>query len=392
MSAMIAGTVAAVAVGGYALNQLSPDAPTIDMSGQNQAALQQAGISKDQLAFAKEQAGRAEQRQAMFDPKFLEIINQQLESSRANDARSAQQWQQYTNLFMPAEQRMAETAANYDTPGRRAAAASEAVAGVDAQFQRGREAQNRDLGRAGVSLTSGRALTLDSAQRFAQAKAAAGADRQARNQVEATGMSLTDNVAKFGRGLPSTGLEAARLALGGSQAAGGSLSQQQSTYNASLVPSMQGYNNASGSTQAAGMQFGNIAQTALAQQQMANAGMAGLGQLAGQLGSAYLLSDPKSKTVHGKVNESKARESIESVKVYDWTYKDGEGDGGRHIGRMAGSNDVDTPSGKAIDVASEFGLHRAAIADISKDVKAIKKSLASKGRSLSDASKSKRSA
>lgn len=390
MSLVIAGsTLAAVAV----VNQLTPDAPNIDMSGQNAAALQQASISKDQLQFAKDQAGKAEQRQALFDPKFLEIINQQLESSRSNDARSAQQWQQYTNLFMPAEQRLADTAANYDTPGRRAAAASEAVAGVDAQFQRGRDAQNRDLGRAGVSLTSGRALTLDSAQRFAQAKAAAGADRQARNQVEATGMSLTDNVAKFGRGLPSTGLEAARLALGGSQAAGGSLGQQQSTYNASLVPSMQGYNNASGSTQAAGMQFGNIAQTALAQQQMDNAGMAGLGQLAGTLGSAMIYkSDPKSKTVHGKVNESKARESIESDKVYDWTYKDGEGDGGRHIGRMAGSNDVDTPSGKAIDVASEFGLHRAAISDISKDVKAIKKSLASKGRSLSDASKSKRSA
>lgn len=350
------------------------DAP--DYSGMNRAAEQNAQISAEQLVFARQQAANAEKRQAAFDPKFAEILEASLASQKNSDARSEEQWQQYLKIGMPAENRLAETAANYDTVGRRDEAAAAARAGVEREGAAAREAQNRTLGRAGVSLSSGRALTLDNASRLTQAKASAGAAQAARDKVEATGMSLTDNVAKFGRGLTSTGLQAAQLALQGGSQAGNTLGQQQSTYNASLAPAMQGYGGAASSSASAGSIYGQVAGLQQQANQSSLSGLAGLGSLVGTLGSAgtgsiagsLLLSSRDFKTKTGDVDGKAARQSLEGAKVERWKYKDGIADGGEHIGRYAEDIPGGPMGGKAIDVISELGLHHAAIADMSKEL------------------------
>ena len=377
----LGGTLGAAALGagaGALLGGGLGGSPDIDMSGQNAAALQQAGISQAQLDFAKSEADKAGARQAQFDPKFLALLDQAMKSQETQNQRSAQQWDTYTNTFLPAEKRLAETALNYDTPGRRNEAAAAARAQVGLEGAQQREAQGRALNRAGVSLSSGRSLTLDNASRLTEAKAAAGADQNARRQVETTGLSLLDNAAKFGRNLPSTGLQAAQLAQQAGNSASGTLGQQQGTYNASLAPAVGLYGNASASAQAAGSQYNAINGIGLQQQANSNAGMAGLGSLVGQLGSAYLLapSDPKTKKVHGKVDGAKALRHVDEKPVYDWTYKKGHGDEGRHIGRMAGKDDVTVKDGlKAIDVISELGLHHAAVGELSKKVKKLERRL-----------------
>lgn len=375
-----------------------PAAP--DYSGVNQAAVQNAAIGAEQLQFAREQAAKADARQAEFDPKFQAIIDASLASQKTADERSAEQWQQYLNIGKPAEERLAQTAANYDTVGRRDEAEAAARAGVEREGAMQREAQGRALGRAGISLSSGRALTLDNASRLTQAKAAAGAGQAARDKVEATGMSLTDNVAKFGRGLTSTGLQAAQLALTAGNSGSGSLGQQQATYNSSLAPTLQGYGGATSAYNSSGGLFGQVAQGQAQQQQSFMSGLAGLGSLAGTLGTAGMKDggtvfgnlfasskDVKEKT--GDVSGADARLSLENASVQRWKYKPGEGDGGEHIGRYAEDIPGGPMGGKAIDVISELGLHHAAIADLSRDVKALmrakSKGSAPKRLSLSDA-------
>lgn len=355
------------------------DAP--DTSGMNAAAVQNAEIGREQLAMARDQAAKAEARQAKFDPQFQAILDASLASQKTQDQRSADQWAQYLKIGLPAEQRLADTAANYDTVGRRDEAAAAAAAGIEQQGNAARLAQTQALGRAGVSLSSGRALTLDNASRIAQSKAAVGASQAARDKVEATGMSLTDNVAKFGRGLTSTGLQAAQLALGAGGTAGGTMQQQQGTYNASLAPAFQGYGGAAGATGAAAGTFGQIANINAQANQSTMSGLAGLGQLAGQLGSAYIMSSRKLKTRIGPVSGKQARRLLDGSVVDRWKYKPGVADEGEHIGRYAGDIPGDPMDGKAIDPISELGLHHAAIKEISAEVHRLNKRLSLADRS-----------
>lgn len=329
------------------------DAP--DYSGVNAAAVQNADIGREQLAMARDQAAKAEARQAKFDPTFDAILKSALDSQKTSDARSEEQWQQYLKIGMPAENRLAETAANYDTEGRRNEAEAAARAGIEREGAAAREAQSRTLGRAGISLGSGRALTLDNASRLQQSKASVGAGQAARDKVEATGMSLTDNVAKFGRGMTSTGLQAAQLALGGGSAATNTLGGQQSTYNASLAPALQGYSGAVGSTSAAGSLFGQAANGQAQANQGVLSGLAGLGSLAGTI-----MSSRELKEEVGDVDPEEALAAVRKPQVKAWRYL---GQEQVEVGPMA--EDVHEATGlgngKTLSVVSELGMLRGAV-------------------------------
>jgi hypothetical protein len=350
---------------------------------QTDIALEQAQMAREERAFQQTQMDRVM-------PLFEQQVQASIASQQTADKRSEDQWSAYLRDFQPAEAKLASQAMNYDTPERRAAAAAEAVAGVDSQFSRVQDAQRRDLGRAGISLDSGRALTLDMAGRYGQAKAAASADRTARQQIENTGMNLVDNVAKLGRGLAGTSLQAQGLGLNAGTAATGQMGQQQGTYNASMNPALQSYSGASGALGSAGNMYGNIAQQQAQARQSSGAALGGLGSLAGTLltagkgsiiGSMLPFSDPKTKKVHGKVSGKKALSDIESKPVYDWTYKKGVSDEGRHQGRMAGDGDPKIDGLHRIDLISEVGKQSAAIAHLAKEIKGLK----GKSRSLADA-------
>jgi hypothetical protein len=363
-----------------------PSSP--DVSGVNAAAVQNAQIGADQLAFAKEQAKAAEERQAQFDPKFQALIDQAIQSQQTADDRSAEQWQQYLNIGKPAEDRLAQQAADYDTPERRAEAAAAASAAVEQQGAAQREAQTRALGRAGVSLGSGRALTLDNASRLQQSKAQVGAAQAARDKVEATGMSLTDNVAKLGRGINSTGLQAAQLALGAGGQASGTLGQQQSTYGASLAPTFQAYNGAASANSSAGNLYGQAAQLTNGGAANGIQGLMGLGQLAGQM---YMMSSKAKKTdrkplgldsavMSGMADQpdgdpdDEALSGLRSLpEVQSWRYKKGLGDDRTHIGEYAEDaqeqfGDDVAPGGKALNVQAVFARNNQAIAALTRHV------------------------
>jgi hypothetical protein len=338
------------------------DAP--DTSGINAAAVQNAEVGKEQLVLAREQMGKAEARQAEFDPLYKQLIQSSLDSQTQASAQSADQWDRYRTTFAPLESKMAETAANFDTPQRREAEAAAARADVAQSVAGQQDALQRDIGRTGMTLTGGKALALQAGAGLSAAKMSAGASGTARRAVEQAGIGLVDNAAKFGRNMPSTGLQSAQLALSAGGQATGQIGSQQQAINTTYAPAQGFYGGSVGATSSAGnllMGAANIEQQANA----ANSQMIGsiVGAGAG-LGAAFIKSTEKSKNVEGDVDPEMALSSVKA-----WRYKEGEGDNRLRLGPMAEDVAASTGlgDGQTLDIATELGTLRAAVQALAKD-------------------------
>lgn len=344
------------------------DAP--DMSGVNRAAEANAEVGKLQLQFAKDEAVLNRARQAEFDPIFKKILQSSLEQQDLSSEQSAEQWKSYRDTWMPLEAKLAKTAAEFDTPQRREAEAAAAAADVGIQYGQQERALERDLARSNTSLSSGKALALKSGMALAQAKDTASAQGNARRQVEQAGIALVDNAARFGRNMTSTGIETARLSLGAGQTAGGTMAQQQSTYNQGLAGSQGFFQGAVGANSSAGnllLGAANIEQQANAANQQLIGGLVGAG-----LGAYALKSSEKTKDVEGDVDPDAALQAVKDTPVKAWRYKKGLGDGDTRlrIGPMAEdvAKTTGIGDGKTLDVATELGTLRAAVQSLAKKV------------------------
>ena len=129
-------------------------------------------------------------------------------------AQMAGQWSQdaynrYQSVFLPAEDQFIEDAMNYDTPARRAEAASQAAASVRSQAGMARGAQQRQMAAMGVNPASGRATETAARSNMAEGLAVVGAKNAAAKQVEDTGRAMMGQVVNLGQGLamnPGTSL------------------------------------------------------------------------------------------------------------------------------------------------------------------------------------------
>ena len=260
------------------------DAP--DMGGVNQAAVANAEIGREQLALAREELAANKLRQAEFDPLFKKLIAASIAQQDTATEQSASQWKSYKDTWQPIEQKLAKTAAEFDTPERRASEAAAAGADVGIQFDRQRDTLDRDLARSNISMSSGKALALKAGSALDQAKATAGAESSARRQVEQAGIGLVDNAARFGRNMTSTGIETARLSLAAGQNAGGTMAQQQGVVNAGMAGAQGFYQGAVGANSSAG----NLLLGAAGIEQQANASKNEMiGSLVGTGATAFML-------------------------------------------------------------------------------------------------------
>lgn len=257
--AAVVGAVGSAAVGLYSANQ-SSNAARRATNAATDAANEQAALGREQLDLARQQFRSGEARQARMDPLYEQLMRDAIADGGTARSRSADQWEQYTRIFQPLEAKMAETAANYDTVGRRMDAAAEAAATVGKAFDNTRSQQQRSLARAGVQIGSGRALTMDNDSRLEQAKAQAGADIQARRAVEDRGIALVDNAARFGRNQTSTSLQAAGMGLQANGVAQNAGISGINAANAALQPGMSLMGMGSGNIAQSGNVFANIAQ------------------------------------------------------------------------------------------------------------------------------------
>ena len=223
-------------LGGLLATAASGGGSSANTAGQRTAGNMQLDVARQLQGLGTSEIAALGQRRASSDASFDQIIQAALRSQQTNDGRSQQLWDEMTTHYLPAGRRLAETAANYDTAGRREAAGAEAVAGVDAQLARQREGFGRDLRLSGGTMDAGRGATMDLAQRFAGAKLGAGADRVARQGVEDRGIALNQGVAQLGQGMGSMANSTSQIGLSAGGLATGAVQGRQGAYNAALTP------------------------------------------------------------------------------------------------------------------------------------------------------------
>lgn len=177
-----------------------PDPPPApDYSGliaQSEKAAEMAfQISKEQLAWAKEQYGMDKELSDQVVGKLLESQDQQTAWAIEDRAR-------YKSEFQPLEDQLIADAESFSTPQRQEQEASRDMASVSTQFAGAREAAQRQLEGYGIDPSSTRYAALDIGTRQAEAAAKAGAGNNAVARVDAQGRALRSEAINVGRGYP----------------------------------------------------------------------------------------------------------------------------------------------------------------------------------------------
>lgn len=325
------------------------DAP--DTSGVNAAAEASAKLGRDAFDwFKQEYANTAGQRKDTQD-RANAVSDAQLASMNyaLDQAKDAENYNKTT--FRPLEQRLVSEAQNYDTAERRNQESTAAVADVNRQVAAQKLATQQELARSGVSPESGKSQALAAAQDVEAAKAAAGASYTARKNVEQQGYARMADAANLGRNLATTqatqqslGVQAGSSAVGSSQAANAASQSGAGLMQSGFGLGLQGQSQA-------GNLFGQSAQLG-----SGGTDLGGIGSLLGGAASIGKLfaSDEDLKTDKDPVDGEQVLARMQNLDSEKWTYKPGEGDGGRHIGPYAGDvqrefGDEVAPGGKAID-------------------------------------------
>jgi hypothetical protein len=279
--------------------------------------------------------------------------------------------ERYQTVFQPMEDRLIADAQNYDTPERRSMRATEAQAdvatatrGLQMQAQRARSAR-------GVRPDSGAAREATRRSTTDLALASAGAGNTARRTVEAEGETRRAAAVDMGRGLAVN--------------PGTSLGMATGAGNAGFQGAMNGY----------GQQANILGQDHSRRMQAWQADQASSSSLLGGLGSIAGLGLQMGWFSSEKVKENKrpargALKAIQEMRVDEWDYKKGAGDGGHHVGPYAeefqkatGLGDgksimAQDASGVTMGAVKELG---AMVEDLTSNVAALEKKV--KGRGLS---------
>lgn len=256
----------------------------------------------------------------------------------------------YKNTFLPLQDKFISDAQTYDTPERRQAEAAAAGSDVMLQGRIAADGRRRQAMAMGVNPASGRFMNAEAKAGTDVALAAAGAGNLARRNVEQTGRGLIANAINLGQGMavnPGT-------SMGLSNQAGG----------AGFSGAMQGYGQQG---QLLNQDYQNRMQA-----WQANQGM--LGSLGGAFGSIAGLIFGSSKEIkHDKKPATGNLEKIEAMPIEEWTYNEGQGDGGRHVGPYAEDFAAATGKGdgKTINVIDAIGVTMGGLQEVSGQVRQL---------------------
>lgn len=328
--------------------------------------------SKDAIALGRDQFDAQQALLAKFTPLYEQQIKLSQDAQAKNTARSDAQWDQYTTLFKPLEEKMAATVAGYDTQERRDKAAADAMAGVTGTFDQARQGLTESLNQQGIGSSSGKGLALRNAMGIEEAKAKAGAGSNAIRNVESTGLSLLGSATNFGRGLTNTGLQTGQAAQANGNNATGQVSGLSGMTGAGFGAAMQGYG-----TGINGLVSNYQAQAAATNQQN---GIFGDLLGAGMGAAGMFMSTKKAKKQGAKVDGKKALKGLAALDVDEWTYKPGMGDGGDHVGPYAEDvnrefGDGAAPGGKMINMVEMSETNAKALRELTTQVAVLKKEL-----------------
>lgn len=249
------------------------------------AARENIQLGKDWLTFAQDQFDAGNVRQAQTDELNTAVIDQQLATQEQANQWAQEDRARTLSTFQPVEDQFVETAKNFDTPEKQAAAAAAAKADVMAGAATTNQANQRAMASMGISPNSGRFAGITRAQDTNTALAAAGAQNNARNMIRDKGLALKADAINMGKGLASS--TAAAYGIGtnaGNSAVANNQSGNQNFYANQNVMN-QGFSGAVGANNSAGSMlnqlYGNQLNAWSAQQQSNATSSAGIGQLVG---------------------------------------------------------------------------------------------------------------
>lgn len=346
-----------------------------DMSGANQAALDNAALSKESLEFYKQVYAEQAPMRDKAAATAQAVADAQLSSMKQNDAISKDYNDYAKTTFRPLEQSIVTDANNYDTTARREDKAGQAVADIGMQAEIARQANTRQMQRMGVNPNSGKMLAVGNQMALSEAVAKAGAANKARTDVETIGAAKKMDAASLGRNLASNQATSAGISInaGNSAVANSGVPLTQSIQSAGMMGN--GFTTAVNANNGAGQIFTSAGQVTNQANKNSFDQMMEVGKQAGQI---YAMSDKNKKQDIKPISGEEALAAVEETPVSNWNYKPGMADGGNHTGPMAGDvkktmGEAVAPGGKKIDLVSMNGISMAAIAALSKKVDKLAK-------------------
>ena len=263
------------------------------------------------------------------------------------DAWAAEDRARYNEKFIPLQDDYIEKAKGWDSVDRQAAEAAQAKADVVNNIALQKQQRGRSMAALGVNPDSGRYAGVERSADLGGALAGAGAENVARDRVRTEAMDLQAQAINMGSGLPAQAISEFGAATGTVQTGYGTslagTGQQAQILNNEYQNRLQAYN--------------------IDQQQQASL-YGGVGSL---IGLAFG-SSKKIKTRNGPAEG--CLEALENMPVDDWTYNEGEGDGGRHVGPYAEDFQRETGKGdgKSINVIDAIGTTIGAVKELAAKV------------------------
>ncbi len=297
------------------------DAPKSDPSI-GQAALKSAETGAAYLDYMKQQAG---------------ITNQWATEDRSRAK----------TVYEPLEDYLVKESKVWDSPQRQKEAMDQARADVMRNAANSNKQRLRTLSAIGVNPASGRYAGIERAANIETALGAADAENDARARVVAERFAMLGNAVNMGKGLAVNPLA--------------SIQTSNNAASSGFQGAQQGYGQQAGILN---QDFNNRLQSYQANQQSNAALWQGVG---GLVGMAFG-SDENIK--EGKKPAKGLLKAVEGMRVDEWKYKDGEGDGGKHVGTYAQdfARETGHGDGKTIDVISAIGTTMGAVKELSAKV------------------------
>jgi hypothetical protein len=206
--------------GGKGKAPAPPDYTPIAQSSLD-AANVQAGVSRDQLDWAKQQYADQKPQTDAFMQAMTGAQNADLKTQlqAQQDALNAQDY--YKQTYQPMETQFAQTAAGYNSPDRANQQAGAAEANVAQTMNSQRSAALQSLEGFGIDPSQTRYGALDLGARISQSAATAAAGTQSRLNTEGTGLALQGEAINIGRGYPGQVAQSYGTSINAGQGASG---------------------------------------------------------------------------------------------------------------------------------------------------------------------------
>tara|TARA_R110000796_G_scaffold64179_1_gene148691 strand:- start:353 stop:1405 length:1053 start_codon:yes stop_codon:yes gene_type:complete len=297
------------------------------------AARIQAGLGRDQLAFAREQYDRSA-------PVLEQIAKQQIAAQDEQMSQARDYYNYQKDTYRPLERGLVADAQNFNTEAYQNQVASQAAADAGRAFGIGQQQNQRAMASMGANPNSGRFAGMQNATGLQQAAMRANAMTGARNQAQQMGYARKLDAAGLGRGLAG----ASAAAYGGASNAGSMAGQNAQSAGQNYMGNMAIGSGTIGAGQQ--MQIGGLGNL-LNNQTSAYVNTAGsflgdVGAIAGAGASIYATSG----------SDERVKENIQEVGVdqrtaltlYEFNYKKEFGDPSiRYRGVMAQEVELSYP-------------------------------------------------